>query len=210
MKPAALVAFVPTLSQIAFAFAFGFALGEIFDFSFVQSLFIAIAFSPTSIATVLSTLIDLNYFSSKPGKVMLSSAILDDIIGISLLSIVVTFARFNRAPSILAILTIAGKILLFLLIMYILGKYFFSQAIYIFSENACKGSSIFPCDYDSTIFCLSCGVFFELHATIGAFIGGMLISEISLARTPDVQSKVEGLAYGILIPLFFRIHRLFN
>ncbi|WP_394326002.1 cation:proton antiporter [Methanosarcina horonobensis] len=142
MKPAALVAFVPTLSQIAFAFAFGFALGEIFDFSFVQSLFIAIAFSPTSIATVLSTLIDLNYFSSKPGKVMLSSAILDDIIGISLLSIVVTFARFNRAPSILAILTIAGKILLFLLIMYILGKYFFPR-LFIYSQKMHAKEAVF-------------------------------------------------------------------
>lgn len=85
LKPAALVAFVPTLSQIVFAFAFGFALGKIFEFSLIQSLFIAIAFSPTSIGTVLSTLIDLNYLSSRPGTVMLSSAVLDDIIGISLL-----------------------------------------------------------------------------------------------------------------------------
>ncbi|AKB77048.1 Na(+)/H(+) antiporter [Methanosarcina horonobensis HB-1 = JCM 15518] len=202
MKPAALVAFVPTLSQIAFAFAFGFALGEIFDFSFVQSLFIAIAFSPTSIATVLSTLIDLNYFSSKPGKVMLSSAILDDIIGISLLSIVVTFARFNRAPSILAILTIAGKILLFLLIMYILGKYFFPR-LFIYSQKMHAKEAVFSLVIMIALFSAYLAEFFELHATIGAFIGGMLISEISLARTPDVQSKVEGLAYGILIPLFF-------
>ena len=39
----------------------------------------AVAFSPTSIGVVIRTLIDLNYLSSRPGTVMLSSAILDDL-----------------------------------------------------------------------------------------------------------------------------------
>lgn len=77
LKSASVIALVPTLSQIIFAFAFGFLLGRIFDFSFLQSLFMAVAFSPTSIGVVIRTLIDLNYLSSRPGTVMLSSAILE-------------------------------------------------------------------------------------------------------------------------------------
>ncbi len=202
LKPAALVAFVPTFSQIIFAFVFGFGLGEIFNFSFLQSLFIAVAFSPTSIGTVLNTLIDLNYLSSRPGTIMLFSAILDDIIGISLLSILITFARFNRVPSVLGILTIAGKILLFLLIMYILGKYFFPR-IFVYAQKMHAKEAVFSVVVMVALFSAYLAEFFELHATIGAFIGGVLISEIPLAKIQDVQSKVEGLAYGILIPLFF-------
>lgn len=202
LKPAALVAFIPTLSQIIFAFAFGLSLGKIFEFSFAQSLFIAIAFTPTSIGTVLSTLIDLNYLSSRPGTVMLSSAILDDIIGISLLSIVITFAVFNRTPSVLGILTIAGKVLTFLLIMYILGKYFFPR-FFAYAQKMHAKEAVFSLVIMIALFSAYLAEYFDLHVTIGAFIGGMLISEIPLAKIPDVQSKVEGLAYGILIPLFF-------
>nr|WP_255679893.1 cation:proton antiporter [Methanosarcina sp. DH2] len=202
LKSASLTALVPTLSQIIFAFAFGFLLGRIFNFTFLQSLFMAVAFSPTSIGVVIRTLIDLNYLSSKPGTVMLSSAILDDIIGIFLLSVVVTFARFNRAPSILGILTIAGKILLFLLIMYILGKYLFPR-IFGYAQKMHAKETVFSLVVMVALFSAYLAEFFELHATIGAFIGGILISEIPLAKLQDVQSKVEGLAYGILIPLFF-------
>ncbi|AAM07431.1 TPA: cation:proton antiporter [Methanosarcina acetivorans] len=202
LKPAALVAFVPTFSQIFFAFVFGFMLGEIFNFSFLQSLFIAVAFSPTSIGTVLNTLIDLNYLSSRPGTIMLFSAILDDIIGISLLSILITFTRFNLMPSALGVLTIAGKILLFLLIMYILGKYFFPR-IFVYAQKMHEKEAVFSVVVMVALFSAYLAEFFDLHATIGAFIGGVLISEIPLAKIQDVQSKVEGLAYGILVPLFF-------
>ncbi|AKB17426.1 Na+/H+ antiporter [Methanosarcina sp. WWM596] len=202
LKPAVLVAFVPTFSQVVFAFFFGFGLGKIFNFSFLQSLFIAVAFCPTSIGTVLNTLIDQNYLSSRPGTIMLFSAILDDIVGISLLSIVITFARFNCIPSVLGFLTIAGKILLFLLIMYILGKYFFPR-IFVYAQKMHEKEAVFSVVVIVALFSAYLAEFFGLHVTIGAFIGGVLISEIPLAKIQDVQSKVEGLAYGILIPLFF-------
>lgn len=113
LKSESINAIIPTFSQITFAFVFGFAFGRIFEFSLLQSLFMGVAFSPTGIAVVLRTLIYLNYLSSRPGTAILSSAILDDIIALFLLSIVVTFARFNRDSPLLEILQIAGKILLF-------------------------------------------------------------------------------------------------
>ena len=114
----------------------------------------------------------------------------------------VTFARFNRVPSILGILTIAGKILLFLLIMYILGKYLFPR-FFDYAQKMHAKKAVFSLVVMIALFSAYLAEFFELHATIGAFIGVMLISEVPLAKIPDVQSKVEGLAYGILIPLFF-------
>ena len=38
---------------------------------------------------------------------------------------------------------------------------------------------------------------------IGAFIGGVCLSSVPLAKIEDVQSKVSGIAYGIFIPIFF-------
>lgn len=202
LKSESLTALVPTLSQIAFAFIFGFALGRVFEFSLLQSLFMGVAFSPTGIGVVLRTLIDLNYLSSRPGTAMLSSAVLDDIIALFLLSVVVTFARFNRIPPVQAILLIAGKILLFLLIMYVFGKYLFPK-LFTYAEKMHTKEAVFSLVIIIALFSAYLADLFELHSTIGAFTGGILLSEIPLAKLPDIQSKVNGLANGILIPLFF-------
>ncbi|RXA16822.1 cation:proton antiporter [Methanosarcina sp. MSH10X1] len=202
LKSESIPALIPTLSQIAFAFAFGFALGRIFEFSILQSLFMGVAFSPTGIGVVLRTLIDLNYLSSRPGTAMLSSAVLDDIIALFLLSVVVTFARFNRIPPAQTILIIAGKILLFLLIMYVSGKYLFPK-LFTYAEKMHTKEAVFSLVVVIALLSAYLAERFELHSTIGAFAGGVLVSEIPLAKLPDIQSKVNGLANGILIPLFF-------
>lgn len=202
LKAASVSALIPTLFQIVFAFAFGFGIGQLFSLSFLESLFVAVAFSPTSIGVVVRTLIDLDYLSSRPGTVMLSSAILDDIIGIFLLSIVVTFARFNRVPTAAQTFLLVGKILAFLAIMYLLGKYLFPH-IFEAARKMHTKEAIFAFVVMVALFSAYLAELFGLHAVIGAFIGGVLISEIPLAKLQDVQSKVNGLAHGLLIPLFF-------
>nr|WP_304364367.1 cation:proton antiporter [Methanosarcina sp. KYL-1] len=202
LKSASEIALVPTLFQIILAFAFGFGIGRLFSFGFLESLFMAVAFSPTSIGVVVRTLIDLDYLSTRPGTVMLSSSILDDIIGIFFLSIVVTFARFQQVPSAGQVLLIAGKILAFLGLMYLLGKYFFPR-LFVYVQRMHAKEAIFAFVVMVALFSAYLAELFELHAVIGAFIGGVLISEIPLAKLQDVQSKVSGLAYGILIPFFF-------
>ncbi len=202
LKFESITALVPTLSQIAFAFIFGFALGRIFDFNFLESFFLGVAFNPTSIAVVLGTLINLNYLSSRPGTAILSSAFLDDIIALFFLSVVVNFARFNRIPPFLVILIIAGKILLFLLIMYIFGNYLFPR-LFIYAEKMHAKEAVFSLVIIIALFSAYLAELFELSPAIGAFTGGIVLSEIPLAKLQDIQSKVYGLAHGILIPIFF-------
>ncbi len=202
LKSASKTALIPTFSQIVLAFAFGFGIGRIFSFGLLESLFMAVAFSPTSIGVVVRILIDFDYLSSRPGTIMLSSAILDDIIGIFLLSIVVTFARFNQIPSAAQTLLLAGKILAFLVIMYVLGQYLF-PLLFEYVQRMHAKEATFAFVVMTALFSAYLAELFELHAVIGAFVGGIMISEIPLAKLEDVQSKVSGLAHGILIPLFF-------
>src|SRR6056297_1266443 len=53
LKEASKTALIPTLSQTIVAFVFGFLLGQAFELGFIQSLFMAVAFSPTSISVVV-------------------------------------------------------------------------------------------------------------------------------------------------------------
>ncbi len=202
LKAASTSALIPTLSQILVAFGFGFMLGKMFGFGFTESLFMAVAFSPTSISVVVKTLIDTDYLSSKPGSMMLTSAIFDDIIGIFLLSLVVSFATLNQFPSGIHIFWILGQILAFILIMGFMGWKLFPRLFEHIQKMHTK-ESLFSFVILIALFSAYLSEKFGLHAVIGAFFGGVLLSDLPLAKIEAVQKKVSGIAYGFFTPLFF-------
>lgn len=193
---------IASLSQIFMAFSAGFLLGMYFNFSTLTSVFMGVAFSPTSIGVVVRTLIDMDYLSSKPGSMILTSSIFDDIIGIFLLSIVVTMATYAQFPSVLQILFILFKIVAFVAIMIILRFWFFPK-LFVYVNKMHIKESIFAFVIMVALFSAYLAEVFGLHAVIGAFIGGVMISDISHAKIEHVQSKVTGVAYGIFVPIFF-------
>lgn len=83
LQRAAKISFIPTIFQISVTFLFGFLLGIAFNFSILESVFIGIALSQTAIGVVVYSLIKYNYLSSRPGPLMLTSSIFNDIIGVS-------------------------------------------------------------------------------------------------------------------------------
>ncbi len=202
LRSASMEALIPTITQMLFAFGFGFLLGLVFNLGLLQSIFMGVAFSPTSIGVVVKTLIDFDYLSSRPGTMMLTSAIFDDIIGIFLLSIVATMATYNQVPSGMQMFIIAAKLVGYMLIMVFLGLKVFPR-LFTYVQKMHVKESIFAFVVIIALFSAYLAELFGLHAVIGAFIGGVLLSDIPLAKIRDVQSKVSGLAYGIFVPIFF-------
>ena len=202
LRSASMKALIPTITQMLFAFGFGFLLGLVFNLGLLQSIFMGVAFSPTSIGVVVKTLIDFDYLSSRPGTMMLTSAIFDDIIGIFLLSVVATMATYNQTPSGMQMFIIAAKLVAYMLIMVFLGLKVFPR-LFTYVQKMHVKESIFAFVVIIALFSAYLAELFGLHAVIGAFIGGVLLSDIPLAKIRDVQSKVSGLAYGIFVPIFF-------
>ncbi|ABE52589.1 cation:proton antiporter [Methanococcoides burtonii] len=202
LKESSAKASVVTLVQILVAFSFGVAIGVYFHLSVLESIFIGVAFSPTSIGVVVRILIDMDYLSSKPGSMMLTSAIFDDIIGIFLLSIVVTMATYEQFPSGVQVLIILLKMVAFVAIMFFLRKWVFSRLFDQIHKMHVK-ESIFAFVIVIALFSAYLAEVFGLHAVIGAFIGGVMLSDVSHAKIEHVQSKVTGLAYGFFVPIFF-------
>ncbi|MFP4654543.1 MAG: cation:proton antiporter [Methanohalobium sp.] len=202
LRSASSKAIIPTITQIVFAFSFGFLLGLIFNFQVLESLFMAVAFSATSIGVLVKVLIDYNYLSSKPGSLMLTSAIFDDIAGIFMLSIVVTFAELQQLPSFSQIFIIFVKMAFFMVSMAVLGFKIFPR-VFDYVQKMHVKESIFAFVIIIALFSAYFAEAFELHAVVGAFVGGIVLSRIPLAKIEDVQSKVSGLSYGIFTPIFF-------
>jgi Kef-type K+ transport system membrane component KefB len=184
------------------AFISGFGLGYLFGLGNLESLVLAVAFSPTSIGVTVKTLLDMNYLSSKPGSMMLSSAIFDDIISIFLVSIVSTMAQHNSILSPIQFLTLIGKLIIFVGVMYFLSRYVLSR-LFGYVRKMHARESVFATVILVALFSAYFAEVMGLHAVIGAFVGGVMLSNIPVAKIEDVQSKVSGLAYGMLTPVFF-------
>lgn len=202
LRKASRLALIPTIFGIAVPFLLGYLLGQAFGFGFLESLFMGVAFSPTSIGVVVKTLIDLKYLSSRPGSVMLTSAIFDDIIGLFILAIVVTIATINQLPSGMQLLFIAGKLVGFMLIITFMGLKVYPWLFNLVHKMHVK-EGLFAFVIMVALFSAYLAEVFGLHAVIGAFIGGALLSDIPFAKIESVQRKVSGLSYGIFVPIFF-------
>lgn len=202
LRKASRMALTPTIFGMTVPFLLGYLLGQTFGFGFPESLFMGVAFSPTSIGVVVKTLIDLKYLSSRPGSVMLTSAIFDDIIGIFILAIVVTIATINQLPSGIHLLLIAGRLAGFMVIIAVLGFKVYPWLFNLVHRMHVK-EGIFAFVVMVALFSAYLAEVFGLHAVIGAFIGGALLSDIPFAKIESVQRKVSGLAYGIFVPIFF-------
>lgn len=193
---------IPTFTHILFGFVSGYTLGYVFGFGFLENVFIGIAFSSTSIGSVVNMLISCNYLSKNPGPIMLSSAILNNFVGVIMLGIVVSIATYNQLPTGTEVLTIISGIVGFLVIMVILG-YKVYPVFFKYVQRMQIQESIFAFIIIIALLSAYLAEIFGLHSVIGAFIGGLLLSEVPLAKIEDIQSKVSGFSYGVFIPIFY-------
>ncbi len=191
----------PTIFGVMIPFIFGFLLGLVFNFTFLESLFIGAAFCPTSIGASVRVLVDLKYLSTKVGSAVLSAAILDDVIAIFTLAVLTQIALYSKI-SFGQILTMGGKLVTFIFIMVVLGLHILPK-LFKYIQKMHVEEAIFTGVIVVALFSAFLADELGLHAAIGAFLGGLLLSTLPFAKIRDVKDKVSGFSYGVFVPIFF-------
>lgn len=114
---AGLKSFTVAVGGVVMPLVFGYALGVyVFNFSTLASLFIGCTLTATSIGITLRVLGDLKKQSSHESQIILGAAVLDDIIGIVLLSLLFEFSASGEVN-----LWHAGSVLMFILAFFVTG-----------------------------------------------------------------------------------------
>lgn len=123
-------AFIVAIVGVTAPFILGFLLSfYIFDFSFLASLFVASTLTATSIGITLRVLADVKKQSTPEAQVILGAAVIDDIIGIILLSLLYEFTQDGRVEWM-----DAGKVLIFIVIFFILAPILAKVASYVIKK----------------------------------------------------------------------------
>ncbi|MCD6171073.1 MAG: cation:proton antiporter [Thermoplasmata archaeon] len=190
LKKASKSGIITSLFDVSVAFLFGYIVGTILQYPFIYRIAIGNIFSATSVGITVRTLMDINALHTNVGNLILTVAVLDDILGIIILSVTLG----TGSPEILLIkVTIFFIIFLALLfIFYKMRKLNFRAQIPRFVLT----SAIAFC-FIFSFLAMSLG----LAAITGSFFAGLLLSVFPQRRR--ISTFVREIGEVFFIPLFF-------
>ncbi len=196
-----------TLAGIILPMGLGFLVAVIFNGGFgafkdnlYSNLFYGTILTATSVSITVATLKELGVLGGKAGTTIVSSAILDDILGVIMLSFILSISGKNKSsasnPLIVLLLTliyfgvvILLKIFIGKLFKYLDKKYPHHRRIPIFSLGFCF------------IFAWISQEVFGIAEITGAFAAGLILSDNF--DKEYIDRKTETLGYMFFTPVFF-------
>jgi len=178
-----------------FSSFFGLADGDRLLFS----LFMGTAMSITALPVVVRILMDMNLFKTKMGMVIVASAMVNDIIGWLIFSVILSFMGKG---SNLSLFQTIGITLLFTFFMLTLGKIIINKVLPWVNKKLAWPGGVLSL---SLAFCFLSAAFTEwlgIHAIFGAFLLGVALGD-SEHMSERAKEIVHQFINNIFAPLFF-------
>lgn len=164
--------------------------------SFYRSVFIGVILTATSVSITAETLKEMGKISTKVGTLIMSSAIIDDVIGIVVLTFVIGFKNPDNNTGKVVLSTV-----LFFIFAIIVG--FISYKIFKMVDKKYPHTRRIP--IASVAFCFAMAFIAEKYFGIaditGAYVAGIILCSID--DSDYIERKVDINSYMIFGPVFF-------
>lgn len=198
LKPAILVAGLGAVFPIV-------VMGLVADWygmQWFESLFIGVIFSATSVSISVAVLREFNQLSSKEGATVLGAAVADDILGVIMLSILISMMN-GQGDSVGKQMNL-GLIIL-LQIIFFGGTYLLIRwlAPYLMHLST-RMETIAAPSVMAMVICLGMAALADsvhLSGAVGSFFAGIAVANTKKRET--VNRSFEPIGYAIFIPVFF-------
>lgn len=198
LKKSGIPAFVIALCGVLIPLIMGAVLSVIYGNNIMESIFIGVILTATSVSITVEALQDMGHLKGRVGTAILGAAIIDDILGIVLLSIMTSLGGASGFH-IQAILKILTQMAAFFAISIIGGvgiKKFFEWL------STYKNPEIERHRRRVPVFALAfLAEVFGIADITGAYLAGII-----LCRLPErfyIYNKIEILSYMLITPVFF-------
>jgi len=171
-------------------------LAQLSKIELLQHIFIGVILTATSVSITVETLREMGKLKSATGTAILGAAVIDDIIGIVVYTLISSMA--DDSVSMGAVIV---RILLFFAFAAIIGLIFY--LVFKFLSNRYGKKRRIP--IYGLVFALLLSYaaerFFGIADITGAYLAGLIISNVKQADY--ISSKFEVLSYMLLSPIFF-------
>ena len=195
-------------------------------FTAYEVIFIGTILTATSVSITAQTLIELRALRSREGTTIIGAAVIDDVLGLLLLSLVIAFkpkgveteqshhnlldlitsffagrGLTESSASIIRILLVLVLMIFFALLSYAIYRYFLRPLLENMSRQrvaeALLGASVFF----ALIFAFMAEYIGNLAAITGSYLCGVMIAQTPFRH--DVTEKMRTLTYGFFVSVFF-------
>ncbi|MBI2874419.1 MAG: cation:proton antiporter [Firmicutes bacterium] len=201
MRKVGLAALLGAVGGVLLPFAGGMLVGNAFGFSTMDAIFIGTVLTATSVSITAQTLIELGRLRSKEGTTILGAAIIDDVLGILVLSFVVAFGTGGGEANLTGIAVIVGKMALFFGAGILLGNLVFDRLAARIERSPISEGVLAFAVVVLLIYSWAAEFLGGVAAITGAYLAGVLFGRSRFHRFLDERMKI--LAYGFFVPVFF-------
>jgi Kef-type K+ transport system membrane component KefB len=185
---------LPMIGGAAVAVAFGFPL-------YWEGIFIGAILTATSVSISAQTLIELGALRSREGATILGAAVIDDVMGIIILSLVVAFARASAGGvDLMQIGLVALRIAAFFAVAIAAGR-FLGPILRWTSTLAVSQAVLSAAVVVAFLYSWAAEYLGAVAAITGAYVAGVLIAQTEFKK--QVDAGIHSLTYSIFVPAFF-------
>lgn len=177
----------------------GLGLGMVYGYTWSESLFVGSILVATSVSISVQTLRELGKLQTREGFTILGAAVIDDILGLIVLSIVLGL-ELGQGSGALGIIALLVKVVAFFALAVFLGRTAVPPILRLASRMGV------------TVPVITAGIVIALIYAAGAELMGMAgivgayVAGVMLSMTPfqeEVFEGVEHVGYAFFIPFFF-------
>ncbi|MBA1334092.1 MAG: Na+/H+ antiporter [Firmicutes bacterium] len=179
-------------------FGMGTGAAYLLGINIIESLFIGVILTATSVSISVQTLREMGKLQSRQGVAILGAAIIDDILGIIMLTLLISFV--SHGPSQNGVLMVIGKMLLFFVLAGVLG-YAATKVLTRFSNRFNVGDRVVTL---AVVMCFLAAFYAEnmgVAAITGAYFAGIIFSTTPFRN--KVSYNIQKMAYTLFTPVFF-------
>lgn len=164
--------------------------------SFLQNLFIGVVLTATSVSITVETLKELGHLNSKSGAIILSAALIDDVLGIVMLTVVT-----GMSDTSVSIWPVLMKIVLFFVFAGVVGFIFYKLFEKFTGEQRERRRYVLVAFSFCLILAWIAEAWFGVADITGAFIAGLVLSNTK--QVHFLNRRFDILSYILIAPIFF-------
>ena len=198
-----------SFSSIIIPFIIGFAFPWFYPdffgitdekFKLIYSLFLGTALSITALPVIARILMDTGLFKSKIGMLIIASAMVNDLIGWMIFSVVLSMLNNEVGPS--GLFNTILLTLFFSIIMLTFGRILFNKTLPWINKKFAWPGGILSLSIAMCFLAASFTEYIGIHAIFGAFIFGIALGD-SVHLTDRAKEIIHHFVNNIFAPLFF-------
>ncbi|MEK6452761.1 cation:proton antiporter [Caldifermentibacillus hisashii] len=174
----------------------GYLAGAIMDLTNLQSWFLGVMLSATSVSISVQTLKELNQLKTPEGTTILGAAVIDDVVVMIILAFLMSFVGGGD----ISLTTLVIKKVLFFAVAIVIAWKVVPWVMNHFTKLPVSETVISTALFICFVYSFA-AEYTGVANIIGAYIAGIAISLTKFKH--EVFEKVETISYSIFVPVFF-------